>query len=135
MTEESAGGVVVRDDEVLMIRDRFGRWTFPKGHLEQGETARQAAVREVLEETGVQAAVGARLGRVAYTLPGGSSKEVTFYVMRFEGGDLSPLQAEISEARWFSFDAAQEQLKVHGYPGYRVMLRRARELSARWPRG
>ncbi|MDA8345198.1 MAG: NUDIX domain-containing protein [Thermaerobacter sp.] len=133
MTEESAGGLVVRGQEVLMIRDRFGRWTFPKGHLEPGETARQAAAREVLEETGVRAAISARLGRVEYALPGGNSKKITFYLMRFEGGELAPLHAEISEARWFTFDAAQEQLRAYGYPGYRVMLRRARELSARWP--
>jgi 8-oxo-dGTP pyrophosphatase MutT (NUDIX family) len=135
MTEESAGGLVVRNQEVLMIRDRFGRWTFPKGHLEPGETARQAAVREVLEETGVRASVGARLGRVAYTLASGNSKEITFYVMRFEGGELAPLHSEISEARWFTFEEAQEQLRAYGYPGYRVMLRRARELSERWNEG
>lgn len=132
MTEESAGGLVVRGEEVLMIRDRFGRWTFPKGHLESGETAKQAAVREVREETGVRAAAGVRLGRVAYAMAGGNEKEITFYLMRFEGGEIAPLQAEISEARWVSFDAADEQLRTYGYPGYRVLLRRAREINATW---
>lgn len=132
MTEESAGGLVVRGEEVLLIRDRFGRWTFPKGHLEPGETAQQASVREVLEETGVRATVASRLGRVAYALPSGNEKRITFFAMRYEGGDVAPLHSEVSEARWFSFDAAQEQIRTSGYPGYRVMLRRARELSARF---
>lgn len=55
--EPTAGGVVFRaagnSVEVLLIRDSKGRWTIPKGHIEEGETPRQAAEREVREETGL----------------------------------------------------------------------------------
>jgi deoxyribose-phosphate aldolase len=55
--EFSGGGVVFRRDGdaalFLLIKDRFGRWTFPKGHIDPGETAEQAARREVAEETGL----------------------------------------------------------------------------------
>ena len=131
MTEQSAGGIVVRGDEVLMIRDRYGRWTFPKGHIEAGETAKEAAVREVLEETGVHAAPGERLGQVDYALSGGNDKQVTWFFMTYENGEVHPLQSEIAEARWLGFDQAQEQVQRHGYPGYRALLRKAREIHTR----
>jgi 8-oxo-dGTP pyrophosphatase MutT (NUDIX family) len=131
MTEQSAGGIVVRGDEVLMIRDRYGRWTFPKGHIEQGETPKEAAVREVLEETGVQAVPGERLGQVGYALSGGNDKQVTWFFMTYENGEVRPLQSEIAEARWLGFDQAQEQVQRHGYPGYRALLRKAREIHSR----
>lgn len=56
--EPTAGGIVYRNAngivEILMIRDSKGRWTIPKGHIEEGETARRTAEREVREETGLQ---------------------------------------------------------------------------------
>ncbi len=55
--EYTAGGVVFRHVgeriEILMIQDRLGRWTIPKGHVEIGESLEQTAVREVAEETGL----------------------------------------------------------------------------------
>lgn len=56
--EPTAGGVVYRKDakgnvEILLIQDAKNRWTIPKGHIEEGETAKQTAQREVGEETGL----------------------------------------------------------------------------------
>lgn len=55
--EYTAGGVVFRRSgesiEILMIQDRLGRWTIPKGHVEEGESLEQTALREVAEETGL----------------------------------------------------------------------------------
>lgn len=57
--EPTAGGIVFRRDkndkiEILLIQDAKNRWTIPKGHIEEGETAKQTAEREVGEETGLQ---------------------------------------------------------------------------------
>ncbi len=58
--EQTAGGVVIRRNqksnelEVLLTQDAKDRWTIPKGHIEEGETAKETAEREVREETGLQ---------------------------------------------------------------------------------
>ncbi|HXT19293.1 MAG TPA: NUDIX domain-containing protein, partial [Thermoanaerobaculia bacterium] len=63
----SAGGLVVRGGEVLLIAPRAGRWQLPKGHVEPGEAPTEAAVREVREETGVSARVVDTLPSIDYS--------------------------------------------------------------------
>ena len=58
--EPTAGGIIFRrkpgqrEVEILLIQDSKGRWTIPKGHIEEGENPRQTAEREIHEETGLQ---------------------------------------------------------------------------------
>ncbi|MGE5587498.1 MAG: NUDIX hydrolase [Clostridia bacterium] len=65
--EVSAGIVVFRGDQVLIIKNRFGEWVLPKGKVEAGETSEAAALREVEEETGVRAEVLKPAGTSEYT--------------------------------------------------------------------
>ena len=65
--EVSAGIVVFARDNVLIILNRFNEWVLPKGKIEPGETSFQAALREVLEETGVKAEIVCSLGTTDYT--------------------------------------------------------------------
>lgn len=112
--ETSAGGLVVdgidgpKDNQVAALIgriDRRGRmlWSLPKGHIEQGETAEQTAIREVAEETGIQGSVLAALGSIDYwfvTEGRRVHKTVHHYLMRFLGGELSDEDVEVSEVAW-----------------------------------
>jgi 8-oxo-dGTP pyrophosphatase MutT (NUDIX family) len=112
--ETSAGGLVIdgidgpKDGQVAALigrLDRRGRmlWSLPKGHIEQGETAEQTAIREVAEETGIQGSVLAALGSIDYwfvTEGRRVHKTVHHYLMRFLGGELSDEDVEVSEVAW-----------------------------------
>ncbi len=79
--EPTAGGVIYRRPvkdpskiEILLLQDSKGRWTIPKGHIEEGETARQTAQREITEETGLKKMkVGSWLGKINFRYRRGDS--------------------------------------------------------------
>ena len=105
--QHSAGGVVVRDGELLLISTAGGkRWQLPKGRVEAGETSEQAAVREVREETGVTGRIVAPLPGVDYWFAEGRSKRirkhVDYYLLAYVSGsedDYDP--REVAGASWF----------------------------------
>lgn len=108
--EHSAGGVLVRRREgawnVLVIRDPYGKWGLPKGHVEPGESEEEAAAREVEEETGLRPdALGPPLGTIQWTFRRGHRKVLkrcTFFLMRSRAGDPVPQKAEgITACAWF----------------------------------
>jgi 8-oxo-dGTP pyrophosphatase MutT (NUDIX family) len=75
------GGVVLLDDRVVLRRNPRGEYLFPKGHLEEGESVEQAAIREVAEEVGVEAEILAELGDISFTHRG-EEIVATFFLMR-----------------------------------------------------
>ncbi len=108
---------MVRDGCVLLIhRERYDDWSLPKGKLEPGETWEQAALREVEEETGVRAELGAYLGETSY-----GQKVVRWWAMTTDD-DAGPSN-EVDAVRWATVD---EALEVLTYPGDRDMLSRLR---------
>lgn len=114
--QHSAGGVVVRDGEMLLIATGGGRrWQLPKGRIEPGESPEQAAVREVREETGITAKVVAPLAGVDYWFAEGSAKRirkhVDFFLLGYiEGSEANFDAREVDEARWFPSGEAVERL-------------------------
>jgi 8-oxo-dGTP pyrophosphatase MutT (NUDIX family) len=76
-----AGGIVVWRDRVILRRTARGEWVFPKGWIDPGETAEQAAVREVREEAGVRAEIVRLAGSASYEADG-ETREVVYYLMR-----------------------------------------------------
>jgi 8-oxo-dGTP pyrophosphatase MutT (NUDIX family) len=131
-TEEfSAGGVVVRDRDVVVIVPvrRSARGTkvlaLPKGHPDGAETPEQAATREVGEETGVQADLIEKLGEVRYSYERGGrriDKRVAFFLFEYRSGDLGDHDHEIEDARWMPLEEAVHALS---YEGEREMVTRA----------
>jgi 8-oxo-dGTP pyrophosphatase MutT (NUDIX family) len=129
--ELSAGGAVVHDSDVIVIvpvkRDANRRRVLarPKGHLDQGETDEAAAIREVAEETGVQAELIDKLGDVEYTYERRGrrrNKRVAFYLFEYRSGSLEDHDHEIEVALWIPLEKAAEQLT---YAGEREIVRRA----------
>lgn len=129
--EHSAGGVVIRTvagaHHVLVIRDPYDNWGLPKGHLERGESAAAAALREVHEETGLAGVeLGPELGSIDwYFRAEGHAvhKFCTFFLMRSEVGEPVPQRSEgISACLWVPLDDA---LRKIAYDNTREMIARA----------
>jgi 8-oxo-dGTP pyrophosphatase MutT (NUDIX family) len=131
-SEISAGGVVVRDDQVVVIVPRKpgpeGQKTLalPKGHPDGDESLEEAATREVREEAGVDAELVDRLGDVEYSYRRRNGrprdKRVTFYLFNYRGGDPSHHDHEVDEAFWMPLKDARTALT---FPGEREMVERA----------
>ena len=96
-----------------MIATRRGtRWGLPKGAVAAGETSQQAALREVLEETGLIADIARTLDTIEYYFRAGDSlirKRVDFYLMLYVGGTLTPQLSEVDDAQWFPLSEAVER--------------------------
>ncbi len=129
--ERSAGGVVVRGEQTIVIvptrRDAQGDkvLALPKGHVDPGETTDQTALREVREETGVDARMREKLGDVRYFYQREGKrifKRVTFYLLDYRGGSLDDHDDEVEDARWMPLGEAIEALS---YDGEREMAERA----------
>jgi 8-oxo-dGTP pyrophosphatase MutT (NUDIX family) len=134
--EVSAGGVIYRREgdgiEVVLASRRTRRgdlaWGLAKGGIEEGETVEDAAVREVREETGLEAEIEADLGDTKYFYVWDDvriRKTVHFFLMRHAGGDTDDRDDEMEEVRWFPLERA---LKRAAYRGERDVLQRAAEL-------
>jgi 8-oxo-dGTP pyrophosphatase MutT (NUDIX family) len=129
--ELSAGGAVVHRSQVIVVvpvkRDAHRRpvLALPKGHLDEGETAEAAAIREVTEETGVNAELIDKLGDVEYTYERRGrrrAKRVAFYLFEYRSGSLEDHDQEIEDARWMPLEEAARALT---YAGEREIVRRA----------
>jgi 8-oxo-dGTP pyrophosphatase MutT (NUDIX family) len=132
--ESSAGGVVFRmtagQPLFLLIRDSYGNWGFPKGHLERGERADGAALREVTEETGLQSVnvIGA-IETIEWWFRFRGAlihKNCQFFLMESANGETNPQRSEgITACRWTN---SEEALQLIGYENARGVLRRAHEM-------
>lgn len=113
--EFSAGGIVLKGNKVLLIKNAALRdpnkayWGFPKGHINEGESAEDAAVREIKEETGVEAEIVKKLGESAYvfTKEGEQiAKTVTYFLLVYTGGDIKAQDLEVLETGWYGLKEA-----------------------------
>ena len=121
-TETSSGGVVYRRragrvDVALISVGEPPRWQLPKGLVDRGEKPEETAVREVREETGVQATIVSPLERIGYWYQRSGNGErvrvrkfVHFYLLRYSSGNVRQHDNEVLEARWVPLEEAGAML-------------------------
>jgi len=139
--EFSAGGVVVRTlagrPHVAAVRPQGkppGTWVLPKGNIDSGEAPAETAVREVHEETGLEARIVEKLGDVKYVYTWDGErifKIVSFFLLRAGRGRLGEIEeamrVEVADAKWLPLDEAPRLL---AYGGERQMAAKARDRLA-----
>jgi 8-oxo-dGTP pyrophosphatase MutT (NUDIX family) len=122
-SEFSAGGVVVRDGRCIVIvptrraADGSKVLALPKGHPDGTESAADAALREVREETGVDATLVEKLGDIRYWYMRGGrriSKVVSFFLLEYVSGELDDHDHEVEHAEWISLEDAARALTYKG---------------------
>lgn len=129
--ETSAGGLVLSTDRThAAVIGRLDRknalvWSLPKGHIEEGETPEQTAVREVEEETGVTSKVLRPLGSIDYWFVAEGRrihKTVHHFLLQWRSGELSDADIEVTEVAWISLD---ELTTLLAYPDERTLVTKA----------
>lgn len=119
--EFSAGGLVIRNlrgrPHVAVVRVRDQILALPKGHPEEGESAQDAALREVREETGLEATPVEKLGDIRYWYARDGDrvlKIVSFFLLRYRSGRLEDHDHEVEEALWIPLEEAPARLAYRG---------------------
>ena len=116
--ERSAGGLVLRRERGMYSGLLIGRstpriWSLPKGHIEPNESIEMAALREVQEETGIEATIIVKLSDIRYWFYANKmkhSKIVHFFLMRYVNGTPQPQEGEVDEVSWVKLDEMPEML-------------------------
>ena len=117
--EYSAGGIVIKDGLVLLIKNAAMKnpakayWGFPKGHIDPGERDGEAAIRELKEETQIEAEVVTKLGESQYVFSRSGErimKSVVYFLFKYISGEVVPQEHEVLEVNWFEPKEAEELL-------------------------
>ncbi len=138
MTREfSAGGIVFNTSgQVLLIcasamkEPEKKHWGFPKGNVGEGESMKEAALREVREESGVEAEITAKVGdsKYVYTRPCSGEKVfkvVSIFLMKYLSGDTKDHDWEVEDVGWFE---PEEALKTLSFSQDKLLLKKALEI-------
>ncbi len=138
--EVSAGGLVIDSTGTkgLLIgrydhKDSTGKrvlWSLPKGHIEEGETPEQAAIREVAEETGITSSITKSLGVIDFWFMAGGKrihKTVHHFMFTEVGGVLAAQESEVDEVSWFPLEEIVNRL---AYPDEKKLIARSMEATS-----
>ena len=131
--EKSCGAIVYRkfhgNTEILLIKHvNSGHWSFPKGHVEFGETEVETALREVKEETGIDIIIDPTFREiVSFSPKKGTQKTVVYFIGKARHTDYTPQEEEIAEIRWVEIGRA---CSVLSYENDKSIVAKARTIIA-----
>ena len=118
--EKSCGAVIFDGDKILVIQQVKGHWGFPKGHVEEGETEVQTAVREIKEETNLDVQIDESKRFVErYSPEEGVEKDVVFFVAKKTGGEIKVQEEEVKDTKWLF---PQDAMKILTYDSSKRIL-------------
>jgi len=128
--EFSSGGIVARKRGkslyILLIKDSYGRWTWPKGNIDKGESSEETAVREIGEEAGIKdVRILGRLGKTQYFYKLRNIlrfKTVYIYLCETKQKRLAIQKSELMDGKWFTPREALERVE---YKGAKELLKKA----------
>lgn len=129
--EKSCGAVVYRkfhgNIEILLIKHiNSGHWSFPKGHMEDGESEAETALREIKEETGIDVILDTTFREtVSYSPKRDTQKVVVYFLGRARSFDIKPQAGEIAKIRWVDIGHAASVLT---YDNDRQIISNARNI-------
>lgn len=115
--EVSSGGVVIFGNTILLLKKFNGDWVLPKGRIEKNETIKDAALREVLEESGVKAEIVRYIGMVHYKYKNLKEDEMVYktvhwYLMKANSMDCTPQKKEgFIDAMFVHIDKAKDLVR------------------------
>jgi len=126
--DKSAGLIVVKENKILLVKNPKGQWLLPKGHLEKDETEQQAAIREIKEETNIDAEIidGFREEDAYWFKEKGElvRKEVVFFMAKAKNSEIKVESDELSGADWFDWDAG---IDIASFDSVKKILKKARD--------
>lgn len=109
--EKSCGAVIFDGNKILVIQQVKGHWGFPKGHVEEGETEVETAIREIKEETNLDVEIDETHRYVEHYSPEeGIEKDVVFFIAKKTGGEVKVQEEEVKETQWLLPNEAMDRL-------------------------
>lgn len=106
--EKSCGCIIFNaKKEILLLHQNAGHWGLPKGHVEEGETEEQTAIREVKEETNIDVVINTNYRySMTYNPKEDVEKEVVYFIAENTSNNIKPQQEEVQEVIWLDIDNA-----------------------------
>lgn len=120
--EHSCGAILYTIEngvrKYVLIMEANGNYGFPKGHIDNGETDLECALREIKEETGIIATILPNIKRtIKYPIPNKCFKEVVYFVAKYENQELNPEDENILGAKKYDLDVALSLIKFSQLKG------------------
>ena len=109
--EKSCGAVIIKENDIFLIKQKSGFYGFPKGHMEEFESEKETAIREVKEETNLDVEIDAnKRYTMEYVTDKGTLKQVVLFIAKCTGGEIKAQECEVNDIKWLDFDEAIETI-------------------------